>query len=122
RTPPGPLLDLAIDPRDPRHLVASTDRDLVASADEGRSWHLLRRSAIGLLVWPSPQQLVLINGSGSVDRSADAGRTWHDGVGTIGAQPAAFMAHGSTLYAARVDGNVVSSADGGANWSLRSRP
>jgi hypothetical protein len=122
RQPPGPLLDLAIDPRDPRHLVASTDNDLIESGDGGRSWRRLRPGAIGLLAWPSPRQLVLIDGAGSIHVSANAGRTWRDGVGSIGSQPAAFMAHGSDLYAARVDGNVVASRDGGATWTLRAKP
>jgi hypothetical protein len=120
--PPGPVVDLAVDPRGPRHLIASTDRDLVESRNEGRTWGTLRRGAVGLLAWPSSKQLVLIDGDGNVHRSRDGGRTWRDGVGGIGAQPAAFMAHGSELYAARVDGNVVASADGGASWSLRARP
>jgi photosystem II stability/assembly factor-like uncharacterized protein len=122
RTPPGPLLDLAIHPTDPRHLVASTDNDLIESADDGRSWRPLRRQAVGLLAWPSPKQLVWIDGSGDVHSSENGGRTWRDGVGSIGAQPAAFAAHGSDLYAARVDGNVVRSSDGGATWALRARP
>jgi photosystem II stability/assembly factor-like uncharacterized protein len=65
---------------------------------------------------------VWIDGSGNVHRSADSGRNWHDEVGSIGGQPAAFTAHGSELYAARADGNVVRSSDGGATWSLRARP
>jgi photosystem II stability/assembly factor-like uncharacterized protein len=122
REVPGPLLDLAIDPTDPRHLVASTDNDLIESADEGRSWRPLRRQAAGLLAWPSQRQLVWIDGSGSVHVSGNGGRMWRDDVGSIGAQPAAFVAHGSDLYAARVDGNVMRSVDGGATWALRARP
>jgi hypothetical protein len=122
RTPPGPLIDLAIDPDDPRYLVASTDNALIGSPDEGRRWRPLRRQAVGLLAWPSQQRLVWIDGSGGVHRSADGGRRWQDDVGSIGTQPAAFMAYGSELYAARTDGNVVRSTDGGASWSLRARP
>jgi hypothetical protein len=120
--PPGPLVDLAIDPRDLHHLIASTNRDLVESRNDGRAWRTLRRGAVGLIAWPSSNRLVFIDADGNVHRSRDGGRTWRDGVGGIGSQPAALMAHASELYAARVDGNVVRSDDGGANWSLRARP
>jgi hypothetical protein len=122
RLPPGPLLDLAVDPANPRHLVASTDNALIESADEGVSWRPLRREAVGLLAWPSRRQLFWIDGSGGVHRSGDGGRKWRDGVGSIGGAPAAFMAHGAELYAALADGNVLRSTDGGAGWSLRARP
>lgn len=122
RTPPGPLIDLAIDPGKQRRLIAATDQGLAGSSDDGRSWQPLRQDAIGLLVWPSTKQLFWIDADGSVHRSTNGGRNWQDHIGSIGGQPTAFMAHHSELYAALADGTVKRSTDGGARWTVRAKP
>jgi hypothetical protein len=120
--PPGPLLDLAIDPRDRDRLVASTDRLLLSSADAGRSWQPVFRSDPGLLAWPTADALYRVEGTGQVAVSVDAGDRWRPR-GSIGGQPAAFVAvDRRTLYAALPDGTVVVSRDGATSWDVRSAP
>jgi hypothetical protein len=120
-SPPGPMLDLAIDPRDPDSVVAATDQGLSSSTNGGRSWRQLD-AAPGLLAWSKPAALYLVDGQGGVARSEDGGRRWREGIGSIGGQPAAFMANGKQLYVALHDGTVKVSDDGGASWAVRSTP
>lgn len=118
---PAPLLDLAVDPTDSKHVVASGDGGLYESADEGRSWKRLALR-IGLLAWPSPQRLYLLDTDGAVQRSADQGKRWTD-IGNIGGQPAAFLAQTEEeLYVALHDGTIKQSRDGGRTWTVRSTP
>ena len=115
------LLDLAIDPSDADHVVASSEKGLIASHNAGRRWRLVGGPTVGLLTWPSTQRMYIIDGQGQVGRSSDNGKTFRP-VGSIGGQPAAFTSYGHDLYAARGDGKVLASADGGARWVVRARP
>lgn len=119
RRPPGSVIDLAIDPEDPRRIVASTEAGLVASEDEGVSWQAIDGD-VGLLAWAEPDALYLVNAAGQVQRSEHGGGRWTD-LGSIGGQPAALIAAAdATLYAALADGTVMSSSNGGTSWELRS--
>jgi photosystem II stability/assembly factor-like uncharacterized protein len=121
RAPPAPLIDLAVDPRDPNRLVASTERGLALSDDDGESWRPLARD-VGLLAWPRPNRLYLVNAKGEMQISDDGGEQW-TGVGDIGGGPAALTAAGRRdLYVALNDGVVLRSTDGGASWDRRSAP
>jgi hypothetical protein len=121
RPPPAALIDLAADPREPQHLLASGEGGLYSSSDGGRGWRPLG-GEIGLLGWPTPSRLFHINANGTVSMSSDAGRNWRP-VGELGGQPAAFLARTAReLYAALPDGTVKQSRDGGRRWTLRSTP
>ncbi len=119
--PPGPMLDLAIDPSDPEHIVASVEEGLVESRNAGRGWRPLANGRVGLLAWPEPGRLYFVDAAGLVSSSADGGRSWRE-MGSIDAQPAAFAAAGGELYAALPDGTVKRSSDDGASWSVRATP
>jgi hypothetical protein len=121
RTPPAAMFDLAIDPRDPDRIVASTERGIFASADAGKRWRPLRDDIAGLLAWPAAKALYIVDGQGQVHRSPDGGHQLQP-TGRIGGQPAAFIASGSDLYAALADSNVKRSTDGGATWAVRATP
>src|SRR5688500_14843518 len=66
---PAPLLDLAVDATNGKGLVAAGEGGLYESADEGRTWRQLGLG-IGLLAWPTPQSLYLVEGEGSIQRSS----------------------------------------------------
>jgi hypothetical protein len=119
--PPGPMVDLAIDPSDPAHIVASVEEGLVESRDAGRGWRPLADGRLGLLAWPEPERLYFIDAAGLVSISADGGQSWRE-MGSIDAQPAAFAAAGDELYAALPDGTVKRSGDDGASWTVRAAP
>jgi photosystem II stability/assembly factor-like uncharacterized protein len=113
----GALLDLVVDPADPEHLLATGERGLQRSRDGGRSWQAAGQ-ALGLLAWPDLGRLYLVDPEGRVLVSSD-GEGWKR-VGELGGRPAALLAAGSReLYAARHDGTIVHSADGGESWTIR---
>jgi hypothetical protein len=120
RTPPEPLLSLAIDPRDPESVVASGEDGINSSTDAGRRWRPLGDTP-GMLAWPEQDKLFLVRFDGAVARSSDAGRTWSS-VGAVDGQPAAFESADGELYVALHDGTVLRSRDGGRSWRVRSRP
>jgi hypothetical protein len=121
RPRPAPLLDLAIHPARPSRLVASGVGGLYVTDDEGRAWTRLA-SRIGLVAWPSPESLYLVDAGGAVRRSGDSGRTWSR-LGNVGGQPAALLAQtAEELYAALHDGTIKASLDGGRTWTVRSVP
>ncbi len=121
RTPPADVFGLAIDPTNAARVVASTEKGIFSSTDEGGAWRAVRNDIGGLLAWPARNRLYLVDGQGQVLRSADAGARWQT-QGSIGGQPAAFIAHKADLYAALADGTVKRSTDGGASWTVRTTP
>ena len=118
RPSPGELIDLAVNPKDPRRLVATTDRGLFSSTDEARSWSRLGTQA-GLLAWPRRERLYLLAANGGVFTSDDSGGKWLP-AGEIAGPPAAFLAASAhEMYAALHDGTVKLSTDGGRTWAIR---
>ena len=122
---PGPMVDLAPNPGDPRRLVATSigglDLGTYTSRNGGQSWKRLN-DAVGHLAWPAPERLYLIDETGGALVSADGGRTW-TARGEIGGQPAAVLAVGEDeLYVAVHNGTIKRSTDGGATWTVRSSP
>jgi hypothetical protein len=118
RTAPAQLMDLVIAPRDPQHLVASTPAAVMASGDEGATWEKVAVRRGGLLAWPRPDALYLIDAQGRLDLSSDGGRSWVRR-GVLPGRVAALATHGADLYAALEDGRVTSSSDGGLSWRTR---
>jgi hypothetical protein len=121
RPPPAPLIDMAVNPSKPSHLIASGEGGLWESANEGRAWTPAGEKS-GLLAWPVPRRLYLITAAGDALLSRIGGKRWAT-VGDIGGQPAAFLAQTPReLYVALHDGTVKHSSDGGRTWEIRSRP
>ena len=121
RTPPAGVFSLAISPDDPDRVVVSTEAGVLESVDSGESWRPVNDRLAGLLAWPSPNRLYLVDGEGQVQATEDGGKQWEP-VGSIGGAPAAFIADGSDLYAALGDGSVKRSSDGGRSWTVRATP
>ena len=122
---PAPLVDLAADPKDSLHVIASgvsdLDQGLYESGDGGRNWERIG-DPVGLLAWPAHDRLFLVDGGGGVFLSMNAGRRF-ERRGEIGGQPAALLGQAADeLYAALHDGTIKRSIDGGVTWTVRSTP
>ncbi len=121
---PGSIVDLAFNARVPRLVTTaagSLEQGMYESRNDGQSWKRLN-DAVGLLAWPAPDRLYLLDGLGQVLVSPNGGRTLMKR-GEIGGEPAALLAVGADeLYAALHDGTIKRSIDGGASWTVRSSP
>ncbi len=122
RPVPEPLLDLAIDPQRPSHLVASGGAVLYESKDAGQTWHATAGGIAGQLAWPATGSLYVVDPTGAVLKAKTAGGNWRT-AGEIGGQPAALLAVDERLlFVALHDGTVKRSSDGGANWTTQATP
>ena len=118
---PAPLFDLAIDPQDPTHLIAATEAGLFEAASGGRKWKQIE-GPLGLLAWPDPTSLFLVDGEGRLSVSEDAGRSWRTRSALPEAPAVLYAASATELYAALPEGTVLGSSDGGRNWKPRVQP
>jgi hypothetical protein len=118
---PAPAIDLAIAPDDPERLVVATQNGLYGSVDAGGNWRPLAADLIGLLTWPDPGSLLMVDAEGEVMASSDGGEEFR-ATGTIGAPPEAFGSGGGRILAAVDGGRVLASDDGGKNWTTVVEP
>lgn len=119
RTFPEPFVSLAIHPAVSDRIAAGGQNASYISSDAGRTWRRLGAGG-GLVAWNSPDELVRVDGEGTVHSSeGDAG--WRR-VGQIGGPPAALEAEADGLYVALHDGTIKRSADGGRSWGIRFTP
>lgn len=119
---PKALLDLAIDPADPDHLLASGEAVLYRSTDGGRTWHAVAGGVSGLLAWPATNRALVATFDGAILNGDGAGGTWRP-LGELGAPVAALLAVDERrLFAALHDGTIKQSSDGGATWKVRATP
>jgi hypothetical protein len=122
RTPPAPIIDLEVDPSDPRDWIGSTAEGVIASEDEGRTWRQREPIPNSRFAWPERDALYRIDPGGPVKFSADGGRRWEDR-GSTGGEPQAMYADGPEhLFVALIDGTVKESRDGGRTWTDRVTP
>jgi hypothetical protein len=122
REAPDELIDIAIDPADGNHVLASTGAGVRSSSDGGRTWDDTSLKAPALLAWAGEAGPLAIGGDGRIFRSRDGGSTWVPGGGTYRGQLAAFAADAAgTIYVAQGNGAVDASTDGGRTWRPRSR-
>jgi photosystem II stability/assembly factor-like uncharacterized protein len=119
RALPLPLVDLEVDPQDPRRWVATTEQGLFTSADDGRTWRARDAVAYVRVAWAPGGTLYRADPEGGVLASRDGGASW-EARGAVGELPQALTAEGpQELHAALLDGSVRSSTDGGRTWRVR---
>lgn len=119
---PEPLLDLAVDPTNPEHVLASGSAVLRRSTDGGRTWQPVASGVTGYLAWPSAKRLFLAAADGAFLSAAGASKPWRPR-NSLGSPAAALLAvDEQTLFAALHDGTIKQSRDGGLTWKVRATP
>ena len=114
------LVSFAVDPDDPEHIIATTERGLVTSTDGGRTWQPLSAPPLAYLSWEEDGGLWGAGADGGIHRSTDKGTTWEH-QGNLPGPPEALLVHGSVHYAAVSDEGIFRSTDGGRSWQVRYR-
>jgi hypothetical protein len=118
---PEPLLDLAVDPADAEHLIASGEVALYESKDAGRRWHLLGTTP-GYLAWPSEKRLYLFDTQGAVGVLDSPTKRFRQ-LGSVGGALHAVLVTSETEMYAAIDGGAIKrSGDGGRTWQLLAQP
>lgn len=120
RTALPPILDLAVDPANPDHLVASGEEQLLRSTDGGRTWRPAASAPASHLRWTS-DGLLLLGYDGVLRRAADAGRR-PEAIGDLPGVPAAATGADRQVLMATDDGSVFVSDDAGGTWNRRLEP
>jgi hypothetical protein len=123
RSAPGAavVVDLAVDPRAPRYLLASTPTAIFHSSDQGKRWHKLQAANESRLAW-TPNGLFRADADGTVSMSSDRGLTWLR-AGRLPRPPGKIVElPNGTLYAALIDGRIVASRNRGRTWSTLFAP
>lgn len=122
RLAPEALLDLAVDPSDPEHLLASGGAVLYRSQDGGSTWRAVASGVAGHLAWPVSKRAFVATLDGALLSTERADRPWRSR-GSLGGAVAALLAVDErTVFAALHDGTIKQSGDGGATWKVRSIP
>ena len=114
--PPEPMVELEVDPGDPRRMLLASERTTFRSEDGGDSWRPLARSPGTRLAWPAPDALYRADGAGAISVSADGGDSWRP-VGRVEGEPARLKALDARhLYVVLESGAILESADGAKSW------
>lgn len=114
--PPEALAGLAINPRDPRHIVALGEQRGYVSRDGGSRWRPLAMPG-GLVTWTRELGIVAVDFEGTIRRADEPSGEWRE-IDRLDGSPAALEAVGEELLAATHDARVLSSRDGGKNWQV----
>lgn len=113
------LGDFAVDPADADHLVATTDRELAASDDGGRTWEPIDGPRLAFVSWGGELGLWGVSATGEMHRLVD-GR-W-EAREELGGEPQALLVADDRLYAAAAAAGgataIYVSEDEGRSWQL----
>jgi hypothetical protein len=113
-SPPELLTGLAIDPRDPQHIVALGEQRGYVSRDGGSHWRPLGIPG-GMVTWTPEVGLAAVDLGGVIRRADEPTGEWKQ-VGSLGDSPAAIEGVQDEVLAATHDARVLSSRDGGKTW------
>jgi photosystem II stability/assembly factor-like uncharacterized protein len=114
-TPPG-LADLAVDPRSPTALVASSDSALWRSSDGAETW-ARTNGPPGAITWLASGRVLVASVDARLHESGDGGRSWTI-VGRVPAPLVALAERRGALLGLLANGTVVATHDRGGRWQL----
>jgi photosystem II stability/assembly factor-like uncharacterized protein len=114
--PPEPMVELEIDPGDPRRMLLASEETLFRTENGGERWRPLQRAQGTRLAWPEAGRLYRADGTGEVSVSADGGETFRP-LGRVEGEPARLKAvDGDHLYVVVDDGTILETRDGARTW------
>lgn len=111
----APLIDIAVDPRAPTHIVTTTTSGEVIALTVGKKPKRLPSAPpLAFIDRTSTSDIVGVDPSGKVFVSDDEGATWTQRAG-LGGAPEALGVRSGAWYAA-TEGRLLTSVDQGASW------
>ena len=122
RVAPMALVGLAVDPRDPKRWVATSESGIFVSEDEGRTWRQRDPTPNVRLAWKDSGEVYRVDPGGPVKVSTGGGKTWQDRGSTGGEPQALAVDDAGALYVATLDGKVQKSEDAGKTWTALVTP
>jgi photosystem II stability/assembly factor-like uncharacterized protein len=120
--PPEPMVELEVDPGDPRRMLLASDRTTFRSQDGGKRWRPLDRAPGTRLAWPAPDALYRAERAGTISVSTDGGDRWRP-VGSVEGEPTRLKAvDAQHLYVVVDSGAILESRDGARSWKAVYEP
>jgi hypothetical protein len=121
-TPRQLVLDFVVDPKDPKHLIASVENQIYTSTDMGDKWRPADPGKSPRLDWPAPDTIMRADSDGQFYVSSDGGQTW-ELTGPLDGEPYKVLAvDAKHAFVALSDGTIMETKDGGKGWEARFRP
>lgn len=114
-------LDVAVSPKDPDRMLATTQRGIAKSTDGGKTFNKGSEPGLAFLSWTKPAALYGIDPAGGLHRSTDNGTTWKKSGTVPGGQPQALTAVNADRILAATQDGVYESRDGGKTFTKRLR-
>ncbi|MGW4206153.1 F510_1955 family glycosylhydrolase [Streptomyces sp. NPDC004726] len=113
-------VDIAVSPKDPDTVLATTENGLVRSTDGGRTFTAGGQPPLlAFISWTGPDSLYGIDPSGKLSVSTDGGTAWKEAGTVPGGQPQALTAVDATRLVAATQDGVYESKDGGKTFDKR---
>ncbi|MFG3496209.1 F510_1955 family glycosylhydrolase [Streptomyces sp. NPDC047928] len=110
-------LDIAVGPKDPDTILATTERGVARSSDGGRTFAPGTGPVLAYLSWAEPDALFGVDLSGTVHRSDDGGATWQRTGSVPGGRPQALTAVTADRVLAATGSGVYESKDAGRTFT-----
>jgi hypothetical protein len=108
--------DVALSPRNPNELLATTAQGLTRSTDQARTFIPVPSAPpLAFVTWPQDGPLIGVDLSGSVYASPDDGTTWQRH-GQLSHQPAALTAAGDGVIYVATDNAIYRSPNNGTTF------
>jgi len=109
-------VDIAVSPRNPNEILATTADGLARSLDQGKTFTPVGVQArLVLLSWPTEDPLIGIDAAGAVYASEDSGTTWQ-ARRALSDRPQALLAPGGGVVFVATDTGIQRSTDNGTTF------
>jgi photosystem II stability/assembly factor-like uncharacterized protein len=109
-------VDIAVSPRNPNEILATTADGLARSLDQGKTFAPVGVQArLVLLSWPTEGPLIGIDPAGTVYVSEDSGTTWQPRR-ALSERPQALLAPGGAVVFVATDTGIHRSTDNGTTF------